>query len=171
MRTLHLLRHAKSSWKDQALADHDRPLAPRGRRATRRMADHMRGSGIRPEAVLCSPALRARQTLGGISAALAPRADVTFDEALYGATAGVLLQRVQQMGDTIDELLLIGHNPALHDLAVQLATEGDERLVSRLREKLPTCALVTLVWAGTWVQLVPGNAVLHDLVVPRDLPA
>lgn len=130
----------------------------------------MRRSGIHPDAVLCSPALRAQQTLVGISAALPARAEVLVDASLYGADAQQLLQRVQQLNDTFGEVLLIGHNPALHDLAVQLAVEGDEQLIARVREKLPTCALVTLVWAEkSWAQLAPGNAVLHDFIVPRDL--
>ena len=86
MRRVYLLRDAKSSWKDRSLADRDRPLAGRGRRAARAIADHLGAEGIRPELVLCSPARRGRETLERVRGALGDEVEVVFEEGLYGAS-------------------------------------------------------------------------------------
>jgi len=171
VRILHLLRHAKSSWADPTLADPDRPLAPRGERNARQLAGYLGRSGIRPDLVLCSPAMRARQTLDAIAASLPTRTPVWVEDVLYPATGDILWQRVRRLPEPLGRVLLIGHNPAIHDLAVRLAVNGDDHTIARLRGKLPTCALVTLVWPDrSWARLRPTEAVLHDLVAPRDLP-
>src|SRR4051794_13061124 len=90
MKMLYLLRHAKSTW-DQPVADRDRPLAPRGERAARRMSEHMQRHRIRPAVVLCSPATRARATLDLVAAGLGRAAAVEIDDRLYGADADDLL--------------------------------------------------------------------------------
>jgi phosphohistidine phosphatase len=99
VRRLFLFRHAKSSWKDPGQADHDRPLAGRGRRAAKAVAGHMREERIEPELVLCSTARRARETLERIEPALGV-ADVRFEPALYGASAGALLERLHDVPTT-----------------------------------------------------------------------
>ena len=167
MKRLHLLRHAKSSWDDPALPDHDRPLAPRGRKAVRRLARWADEHDLRPDLVLCSPALRATQTLEGILASLgAP--EVVIDGVLYVASGDDLLQRTTQLRDAVGEAVLIGHNPGLADLCLLLARPGDER--DRVSENLPTGALATLdLDVGAWAELAPGCAALTRLVLPREL--
>src|SRR5262245_8808065 len=140
-RRLHLLRHAKSSWDDAWLSDHERPLAPRGERAGRAMAKHMGAEGTAPELVLCSDAVRATQTLDLIREALG-ESRIEVEAELYGASAGDLLGRVQQVDDGTSSVMLIGHNPGMHDVALQLA--GGGRRLDDLRVEYPTCALVTL---------------------------
>ena len=88
MNTLHLLRHAKSSWDDAGLADRDRPLAPRGRRAAKLIADYLRHEGIVPALVLCSPARRTRETLEALAEAFDDDVPVEFERDLYGAWPG-----------------------------------------------------------------------------------
>ncbi len=165
MKLLHLLRHAKSSWDDPNLRDAERPLAPRGRKATKRMAAHLRRQKIRPELVLCSTALRARETLEGIRPALAG-VPARFEEGLYGAGAQELLDRLHALDDAVGSVMMIGHNPGLQDLALLLAGEGAD--LPRLREKFPTGALATFE-VETWWGLGPGSARLQALVVPREL--
>jgi phosphohistidine phosphatase len=161
MKRVYLLRHAKSSWKDPDLADHDRPLAGRGRRAAKAMAGHIRKRGIDPDLVLCSTARRARETLERIEPALG-RGGVRVERELYGASAGELLERVRRLPDDVESVLLIGHNPGMHDLVGRLAGEAPE--------KFPTAALATLTIAGSkWSELGPGGAELTDLTRPRDL--
>jgi phosphohistidine phosphatase len=170
VKTLHLLRHAKSSWDEPERADRDRPLAPRGDRAALLMRDHLHISRARPALVLCSPALRTRQTLEAVLPALAPDTPVRLEEDLYDVTSQDLLQRLRRLDDSIAEVLVIGHNPALHDLACDLAADSSDPVVARLRRKLPTGALVTLVLQDdSWTGLGPGGAVVRDLVLPRDL--
>jgi phosphohistidine phosphatase len=164
--SLYLLRHAKSSWDDPTLADHDRPLAPRGRRDAKLIAKHLHGAGGDLELVLCSSAVRTRETLELLRPALAG-ATVMVEEELYGASSDDLLARVRLVPDPVASVLLIGHNPGLHELALWLATAGEE--LERLELKFPTAALATLVLATTWSRLAPAGATLEAYVVPKQL--
>jgi phosphohistidine phosphatase len=166
MAVLHVLRHAKSSWDEPGLADADRPLAPRGRRAARRIGQRLREAGIRPGLVLCSPAVRARETVELLGDALAG-VDVAVEEALYGADADELEERLRRLPDTVAEALLVGHNPALQSLVLGLARPGELR--DRAAQKLPTAALATLALDGAWAELDEGGATLTALVLPREL--
>src|SRR5262245_2142513 len=96
MRHLHLLRHAKSSWDDPELADHERPLAPRGRKAAARIAEHLERERIAPELVLCSTALRTRQTLAALLPILGGEVVIRLEDGLYGAGAAQVLARVRE---------------------------------------------------------------------------
>ncbi len=168
MHTLHLLRHAKSSWSDPALADHARPLSRRGRRDGARIAAYARRAGIEPELVLCSSAVRTLETLELLRPALAAGATVSVEDELYTAPAPRLLARLHEVPDTTASVLLIGHNPGLEELALLLASPGGE--LDRLAEKFPTAALATLELPGTsWRRLAAGEAVLAAYVVPREL--
>ena len=168
MRTLILLRHGKSSWSDTAAADIDRPLAPRGKRASRLIAKYMRKKKIRPALVLCSTAVRAQQTLEGIESSLGKRATVEVVPELYSATGTELVERLRALPDSVESVMLIGHNPGLQELARALASRGAD--LPRLEEKFPTGALATLVInSDSWATLAPGDAELVDYVVPRQL--
>jgi phosphohistidine phosphatase len=166
---LHLLRHAKSSWADAGLDDHDRPLAPRGEKALHRIGEHLAGTAHPPELVLCSSARRTTMTLAGIAASLPPGIDTSIEERLYGASSGELLERLRGVSDDVDGVMLIGHNPGLEDLAQVLVGAGDGALRARMTTKYPTGALATMSFSGSWAALGPGRATLEDYVVPRDL--
>jgi phosphohistidine phosphatase len=170
LNNLYLLRHAKSSWDDPGLADHDRPLAPRGRKAARQMAVHLRTAKVRPQLVLCSSATRARQTYEALSGALAGPVVLSVEDALYGASDAELLARLHEVPDTVSAVLLVGHNPGLQDLALALSGDGDPMVLTRLGDKFPTCALVSLEVPTAWDALGPGRAVLRAMVLPRELP-
>lgn len=166
VRRLHLLRHAKSSWDDAALADHDRPLAPRGMRAGKRLRRFLSSGGVRPALVLCSTAARARQTLELVLPELG-LAEVVIDERLYLASADDLLARLRELPGATGEAMLVGHNPGLHELALALADEAGR---PALAESLPTGALVTLdLPVASWADLVEGAGTLAAYVKPRDL--
>jgi phosphohistidine phosphatase len=167
MRTLYLLRHAKSSWDDPGLPDHDRPLAPRGRRATELLAEHLRREDISPPLVLCSSARRARETLDGIAPALGGEVDVRVDPGIYGATPGDLIERLQAIPDAVESAMLIGHNPTIQSLVLTLAASGEQ--LETLAAKYPTGALATLTFDGSWRELGPGDAELVAFVRPKDL--
>jgi phosphohistidine phosphatase len=167
MKRLYLLRHAKSSWKDATLGDHDRPLAGRGRRASRVIARRLRDRGIEPEVVLCSTARRARETLDRIAPALGAPA-VEFEPDLYVADARGLLERLRSVADAIESVMLIGHNPAVQELAIDLARPSPT--ASELAAKYPTAALAVLTFtAASWRGLGRGTGELVELVKPRDL--
>jgi phosphohistidine phosphatase len=168
VRTVVLLRHGKSSWSDSTLADIDRPLAPRGERASRKLAKYIRRKRIRPALVLCSPALRARETLEAVEASLGKRCVVEVVPQLYAASEQELLERLQALPEAVSSVMLIGHNPGLHDLALVLASRGAD--LPQLEEKFPTGALATLVvHSESWTTVGAGDAELVDYVVPRQL--
>lgn len=167
MKRLFLLRHAKSSRKDPSLPDHDRPLAGRGRRASTAMAAYMRDHAVEPALVLCSSATRARQTLDGVAPGLGGSPEVRIESGLYEASAAGLLSRLQRLGEDVPSVMLIGHNPSMERLALDLATSGPE--LAALAEKYPTGALATLEFEGTWGALEPDAARLVGFVRPRDL--
>ena len=169
LKSLYLLRHAKSSWDKPDLADHDRPLARRGREAARRMAVHMRQAKVRPTLVLCSSAIRAVQTYRAIAPALGPSVELSVEDALYGASWADLLERLQVLPEQVGTVLLIGHNPAMHELAIELAGDGGAGAVAQLVEKFPTGALASLDVPGRWEALGAGLAYVQSLTVPRDL--
>jgi phosphohistidine phosphatase len=166
--TLYLLRHAKSSWADPALADRERPLAPRGRRDAKRIAKHLAWLGIEPEHVLCSPSERTRQTLELIRPALGATSKVKLEAKLYAASADELLERIRAVPGSVASVMLIGHNPGLQDLALLLASAGAG--LERLEAKFPTAALATLTLPeATWARLSHADAVLAAYVVPKQL--
>ena len=182
MRQLLLLRHAKSSWDDPALSDHARPLNARGRRAAAAIAQAMRELGLAPDIVLVSSARRTLQTLE----ALTPFDDPALIEpmdALYLAPWRGLLAAIQEVPETARSLLVIGHNPGLHELAMALAgpeggtgggtgASGRGGLAARrLAEGYPTGALAEFSIATPWHLLEAGGGRLIRFIQPRDLIA
>jgi phosphohistidine phosphatase len=165
MKRLYLLRHAKSSWQDPGLPDQDRPLASRGRRATKLVAEHLRRERIAPSLVLCSPARRTRETLEGIATGLGEDRSVRVERELYGASENDLLERLRAIPDEVQAVMLIGHNPAIQELALGLARSGGK--LARIERKYPTGALATLTFTGSWREL--ETAKLVDFVRPKDL--
>lgn len=164
---LWLLRHAKSSWEDDQLSDVDRPLAPRGVRAAGAMAAYLEAVSIRPELVLCSPALRARQTLEHVRASLG-EPEVLIEPELYTFDAQPLLDRVRSVPDSVAAVMVVGHNPAIHELAEMLARTGDQ--LPDLVAKYPTGALAEFeLDAASWSGIAAGGGVLTRFVTPRTL--
>jgi phosphohistidine phosphatase len=160
---LFVLRHAKSSWDDPGLPDHDRPLAPRGRKAVKLLAAHVREAGIEPGLVLCSSARRTRETLEGVN----PGGERHIESELYGATTADLLGRLRRISAQTHAVMLIGHNPSVQVLVLRLAARGDG--LEAVRNKFPTGALATLTFEGPWSELGPGTGELAAYVRPKDL--
>ncbi|MPZ32962.1 MAG: histidine phosphatase family protein [Rhodospirillales bacterium] len=171
MKTLLLLRHAKSAWSDPRLDDHDRPLNGRGERAAKAMADHVARKAPRPDLILCSTAMRTRQTLAPLLKRLRPPAPpISLENGLYLASEDVLLDRIRAVGDDVPTVLLIGHNDGIGQLAADLAGSGPAEALAALWEKYPTGALAVLRLPDSpWSDLLPGSARLLDFVRPRDL--
>lgn len=167
MKNLLLLRHAKSSWDEPALDDHDRPLSARGVRAARWIASHLRERQLRPELVLSSSARRARQTLDAVQSVLDDAVDVQVDDELYGASANALVERLRIIDASIASVMVIGHNPGLEDLAVDLAGDGDPTALKQLHTKFPTAALAVLdLDHSEWARLGTGLGYLREIVLP-----
>lgn len=174
---LFVLRHAKSSWDDPGLDDHERPLAPRGQRAVQQLAAHLREHEIKPEQVLCSSARRTIETCEGVN----PGGEVVVEPQLYNASGDDVLKRLHRVPEHMSSVMLIGHNPALQVLLLRLTganggngrslnQDGDpDSMLSELQRKFPTGALATLSFDCAWSELSQGRAKLVDVVRPRDL--
>jgi len=170
MKTLLLLRHAKSSWDDPSLADFDRPLAPRGQNAARRVGRELTTRGWLPDRALVSPAVRTRQTWELVSAALPTKPPADFREALYDAPAEKILAEIRRAPRAANTILVLGHNPGLEDLARQIAgEESDADILERLRKKFPTAALTRFALDGGWQELKAVSARLTHFVTPKEL--
>jgi phosphohistidine phosphatase len=166
---LFVLRHAKSSWNNSHLGDHERPLAPRGRRAAEALAVHIGALDPPPALVLCSTARRARETIEPLLRRLPDSTEVLIEDDLYGAPAPMILARLREVPDDTRSVLVVGHNPGLEDLVRGLGTGGDADLLERVRTKFPTGAFATLTFDGPWKELGPAAARLQAFVVPGDL--
>ncbi|MGC9220115.1 MAG: SixA phosphatase family protein [Solirubrobacteraceae bacterium] len=180
-RRLYLLRHAKSSWEMEGVADHDRPLSDRGRRAAALMADYVAAHAINPEMVLCSTAVRALSTLQAVLPGRLDGADARtaarVEHELYSADATQLLKRLQRLSADVQSVMVVGHNPTLQELALALAggaapdRSASSESMAELRRKLATGSLVTLAVCTEWRDLAVGGAVLLDYIRPASLTA
>jgi phosphohistidine phosphatase len=166
---LWLMRHAKSNWDDSRLEDRDRPLASRGERAADLMRNYVAAERIRPALVLCSSALRTRQTLARVLPALGPELEVRVEASLYTFDAGQLLDRLRAIPEGVAPVMLIGHNPAIQELAITLAASGDR--LEQLAMKYPTAALAEIeLPTDSWHEVGERSGALTRFVVPRELP-
>jgi phosphohistidine phosphatase len=169
MRTLYLLRHAKSASEDAGREDHDRPLAPRGKRAARAMARHFRALGADPELILCSSSVRTRETLDLLMPGFVAAPILAVERGLYLAGAESMLRRLHRVEAPVQRVLLVGHNPGLHELALTLAQGSPAKLRAPLAHKFPTAALASYRVEGSWAELGPATARLVAYVTPAEL--
>ncbi|MEV0641453.1 histidine phosphatase family protein [Streptomyces sp. NPDC050619] len=167
LRHLVVLRHAKSAWPE-GVADHERPLAERGRRDAPAAGRALAEADLLPDLALCSTAVRARQTWELASAQWGTPPPVRLDPRLYAADASDLLAVVHTVPVEVDTLLLVGHNPGLEELVLDLAGDALDDALDEVRAKFPTSAIAVLAWRGTgWEALTSGTALLTDVVVAR----
>lgn len=165
-RTLAVLRHAKSDWP-AGVPDHLRSLAKRGRRDAPAVGRWLRGQGLTPDLVICSPSQRTRETWDLVHAELGDSARVTYDDRVYAAGVPDLLAVLREIHDETDTVLLVGHNPGAEGLAETLAGGGDGEALRRMEHKFPTSGVAVLRFPGSWSELGPGVAKLVDFAVPR----
>ena len=169
MKTLTLLRHAKSGWDDPVERDFDRPLNIRGRRAARAVGREMKAQGLGFDRILASPARRVVETLEEISAtfgALAPE----YDERLYLASAATLIDIARGTPDEIGRLLLVGHNPGLEEVALRLARPEEAGLRDEVELKYPTGTLAEIeLPVERWGDIAEQSGTLVRFIRPRDL--
>jgi phosphohistidine phosphatase len=161
MKTLLLLRHAKSDWDDPSLRDFDRPLAARGERDAPRIGKALRKRGLLPDLIISSPAARAKETIEAVITAAKMDADVHFDETVYGASSPELISLITRLPDAASCVLLVGHNPGLEDLVGRL---------SGSHERMPTAALACIEFQiDHWEDVNDGAGRLAWLLTPKQL--
>lgn len=171
MKTIYLLRHAKSDWDDPPRDDFDRPLAARGREAAPRIAAFMRAEGLVPDVVLCSAARRTRETWDYVAPALGAEIPVSIQRSLYHGSPGQLLAALRDLPEEASSVLLVGHSPGIERLAMQLSGPGsNDMALHRLRGKFPTAALAVIaIDTDDWDDIGQGNGRLRQFVRPKDL--
>ncbi|WP_339862954.1 histidine phosphatase family protein [Thalassospira alkalitolerans] len=172
MKTLLLLRHAKSSWADPARADHDRELNRRGENAAPAMGRFLRDNGLVPNLIWCSTAARTVQTLGLLGRDFANQADVIYSEDLYMANEKTLLECLNQTHDEAESVMMIGHNPGFEDFAAELFGDGDGEALLEMNRKFPTCGLCHFEFdIDHWADVAPDTGRLVRFVKVKDLQA
>ena len=168
MKTLTLLRHAKSGWNDLIARDFDRPLNGRGRRAARTVGREMRAQGLAFDAVLASPAVRVVETIADIVSGYGAAIEPVYEPRIYLASAAALLDLIHEADEAASRLLIIGHNPGLENLALLLTREGGRR--GDLQDKYPTATLAEIALpADHWPEVSEGSGTLTRFIRPRDL--
>jgi phosphohistidine phosphatase len=169
MHKLHLLRHAKSSWKDN-VEDHQRGLSRRGRDAARRVGEHLPAAVGPLDLVLVSSALRTRQTLDLVLAGFAARPRILIEDELYLASAERLLERLRRLAEEDRNVLMIGHNPGLRELALALADTATPASLPLVSGKFPTSVRVSFHIATPWPVLGRSPLTPADYVTVDSLP-
>jgi phosphohistidine phosphatase len=160
MKTLFLLRHAKSSWKEGDIADFDRSLNERGRRAAPFMGRLLKERGFSPRMIISSPAKRARKTAKLVKEAGDYDAEIVFDDRIYEASPNTLLYVAGEVDDSLDPVMIVGHNPGM---------EGAVRLLTGRTEPMPTAAVAVIdLSIDSWKQIASGCGTLREILRPRD---
>ena len=161
MRTLYLLRHGKSSWNDDSLRDFDRPLKGRGRKAAEMVGQRLATEKLRKPLVICSPALRTRETLDIVRSCCGLTAEERFDDRIYEASLRDLLLVVSEIPDQKRVVILIGHNPGFEELLGFLTRE---------QRRMPTCALAKIkLDIESWKDVISREGKLEWFTTPKEL--
>jgi phosphohistidine phosphatase len=161
MRTLYLLRHAKSSWKDASLADFERPLKGRGRDAAEQMGRFLASKKVTVGALISSPSVRTRQTIDIVLSQVELGVEPQFDQRIYEASLSTLVQIVSEIPDDTKAAMLVGHNPGMEEMLAFLTRES---------RHMPTCTLAKISIAGSsWKEAQRGAGKLEWFVTPKDL--
>jgi len=169
MKTLTLLRHAKSGWDDPVARDFDRPLNAKGKRAAAMVGRHMRSLGLAFDHAIASPAVRVSETLEQIESGYGRTIAPDLDRRVYLASAATLLDVVHGFPDEAESALLVGHNPGLEDLVLMLVADGADPLRDAVEDKYPTASIAELQFEGEWASIATGTARLTRFIRPRDL--
>jgi len=167
-----LLRHAKAEKGEAGMSDRDRPLNARGYKDAPRIGAYIAHHALRPDRAVVSDSRRTRETWAGVASALPSPLPVTFEEALYHAEPEAILDLARESPRSARCVLMVGHNPGLHDAARLLIAAGDIAARERLNEGLPTCGLLVIDFAGNdWKNLNPRSGRLERFITPRSLKA
>jgi phosphohistidine phosphatase len=170
VKRLTLLRHAKSSWDNAAADDFDRPLNDRGWKAARRIGRELKHRGMHFDFVIASTAARVRETIDGVQDHYDFDGPIQFEPRMYGASEGELLVLVRGLPESVKAPLLVGHNPGLERLLVDLTRDDEDGLRHRVADKYPTGAMAVLeLPTHRWAGVAPGNGKIVELILPKEL--
>ena len=174
MKTIYLLRHAKSGWSDTNSDDFNRPLNEQGQQNAVQIGHHIAGQKIHPDLILCSAATRAQETLSYIRPFFPDTQAIQIEEPLYLAASETLLKYLMGLEDGVNSVLIIAHNPGLHELTINLAGReniGTSQLLNQVMQRFPSGAITTVKNdSNQWMNLNQSESTLIDFVCPSDLP-
>lgn len=166
-RSIVLLRHAKADWPD--VADHDRPLADRGRRDAPAVGEWFAANGIAPQLTLCSSAARTRETWKLVVPKLPERPRTVYDDRLYEASTGEIIAVLNEVPDDTTDVLVVAHNPGVQSVADVLAGSAEGDALERMsRGGFPTSALAVIRFTGSWKSVEPGVGTLAMYWAPHE---
>ena len=167
---LYILRHAKAETGSPSQDDHERGLVEQGFAACDVMGKYIKNQAIVPALILCSTAKRALETWKLVKNSSKINAPEEVTDRLYLASANEILGQLASMPETVDSVMIVGHNPGLHQLCLALAKKGDEGLFDRLHLKFPTCALASIdLGEVAWRDIASSDGVLKAFITPRIL--
>lgn len=171
MKSLTLLRHAKSGWDDPVARDFDRPLNPKGQRAATLIGRHLKTLGLQFDHVIASPAIRVVETLDHLGKGYGQPITPVWERRIYLASAATLLDLIGALAPTANRVLMVGHNPGLEDLALMLASEdAGNPARAEIEAKFPTASVAELTFDGDdWAAVAAGTGMLIRFIRPRDL--
>jgi phosphohistidine phosphatase len=160
MKTIYLLRHAKSSWDNESLSDFERPLNERGMNTAPFMGEVMTGRGYVPSLIISSPAMRAKTTAELVIQSGDFGSQMTLDDRIYEASPNTLRQVASELGDDVGSVMLVGHNPGM---------EGFIRYLTGLIEPMPTAALAVIELAiDKWKDIDADSGTIVEIIRPKD---
>ena len=168
-KTLIILRHGKAENGPPQQEDHTRKLTARGREAALIMGKYLRSRDLTPELVLCSAATRTTETFEHFRQAYAQPLRVEYSKNLYHASAKEIMNHIALVGDEVGTLLIVGHNPGMHQLALLLAKDGDEKLVDTLALKFPTGSMGIYTMDKPWADIFTAHTAIRDFTTPAML--
>jgi phosphohistidine phosphatase len=169
VRTLYVLRHAKSDWGDASLQDFVRPLNGRGRKAAKAMGQEMRERGLAPDLVLLSPSARTTETLARVEEGFGASFEKVEEPNIYLAESGTLVDLIRSAPAKSERLMVVGHNPGMQELIRALAN-GPQDLRAEAAAKFPTGALAEISFdVSKWSDVTPGSGFIRNFVKPREL--
>ncbi|QQV77098.1 histidine phosphatase family protein [Sphingomonas aliaeris] len=170
MKTLTLLRHAKSGWDDKVVRDVDRPLNGKGKRAAAIVGRHWRGLGLSFDHVVASPAARVAETIEELVRGYGDTLTPVIDRRIYLASAVTLLDVIHELPESAENVLMVGHNPGLEDLVLMLVPDDStDTLRDTVEEKFPTASTAEMTFQGKWSDVAQNRAMLTRFIRPRDL--
>ena len=162
MKEIYVLRHAKSSWDNSNLSDFERPLADRGISDAKKMSNFLKDMNIKIDKVLCSNAIRAKETFDLTADGFNFEIDkATYSDKLYFGDTTTIIQDLKELDESLNNILIVGHNPTLHYLVEILTNESINRFT--------TCNLATISHDGEWVSLNSQQCSLKSLIRPKEL--
>jgi phosphohistidine phosphatase len=169
VRTLYVLRHAKSDWGDASLRDFDRPLNGRGRKSAKAMGRELRERGLTPDLVLLSPSARTTETLARVEEGFGASFEKVEERSIYLAETEELVALIRNAPAKSDRLMIVGHNPGMHELVLLLAN-GPRDLREEAAAKFPTGAMAEISFdVGDWSDVTPGSGFIRSFLKPREL--